>query len=113
LPAVLLFSYGTLQKKDIQIANFGRELKGRDDAVPRYTLGTVPVLDPKVAALTGEWQHATLEPSSDPEAAVLGMVFELTEKELAAADRYEEAAGYRRISVTLRSGANAWVYVHM
>ncbi len=33
----LLFSYGTLQNKRVQIANFGRELTGREDALPGYT----------------------------------------------------------------------------
>jgi gamma-glutamylcyclotransferase (GGCT)/AIG2-like uncharacterized protein YtfP len=109
--SVFLFSYGTLQKKDVQIANFGRELTGRDDVLPGYARRMMPVLDPKVAALTGEWQHAYVEPSSNPEDAVAGMVFEITEEELAAADKYEEAAEYRRIGVTLRSGDQAWVYV--
>ncbi len=29
---VLLFSYGTLQDKAVQLANFGRELVGQQDA---------------------------------------------------------------------------------
>ena len=48
---------------------------------------------------------------SNPEDAVPGTVFEITAHELAAADQYEEGAAYRRIPVTLRSGAQAWVYV--
>ena len=108
---VLLFSYGTLQKKKVQIANFGRELTGREDALPGYARRMVAVIDPKVAALTGEWHLVNVEPCSNPEDAVSGTVFEITEQELAAADKYEEAAAYRRISVTLRSGDQAWVYV--
>ena len=46
--------------------------------------------------------------SSIPEDAV---VFEITDQELAAADKYEDVAEYRRISVTLRSGDQAWVCV--
>lgn len=34
---VLLFSYGTLQHKDVQIATFGRELTGRKDSLLGYT----------------------------------------------------------------------------
>ena len=41
---------------------------------------------------------------------VAGTVFEVTADELQRADRYEVAA-YRRVSVTLRSGRQAWVYV--
>ena len=111
ISTVLLFSYGTLQKKKVQIANFGRELTGREDALPGYARRMVAITDPKVVALSGESHHANLEPSSNPEDAVSGTVFEITEQELVAADRYEEVAEYRRISVTLRSGDQAWVYV--
>ena len=111
IPTVLLFSYGTLQKASIQIANFGRQLCGREDALPGYTRRVMPVADPRIAALIGQSHYATVEPGLDPEEAVPGMVLEITDQELAAADRYETAAGYRRISVRLRSGVQAWVYV--
>jgi len=108
---VLLFSYGTLQKRDIQVAHFGRELTGYRDALPGYSIRMVHVADPAVAAMTGETQHASAEPSSNAGDAIAGTVFEITEQELAAADRYEEAASYRRIAVTLQSGRKAWLYV--
>jgi gamma-glutamylcyclotransferase (GGCT)/AIG2-like uncharacterized protein YtfP len=108
---VLLFSYGTLQKKEVQIANFGRELRGREDALPGYTRGLVPILDPEVVASSGESYYANAEPSANSEDLVRGTVFEVTEQELAAADQYEEPARYGRIFVTLRSGDQAWVYV--
>ena len=101
-PSVLLFSYGTLQERSVQIANFGRELTGRPDALPGYARGVV---------LSGGSTYANAAPSSDPEDAVSGTVFEVTEQELAAADQYEEGADYGRISVTLKSGNRAWVYV--
>jgi gamma-glutamylcyclotransferase (GGCT)/AIG2-like uncharacterized protein YtfP len=110
-PTILVFSYGTLQNKNVQIANFGRELTGRRDALPGYARRMVAITDPKVVALSGESHYANVEPSSNPEDAVSGTVFEITEQELAAADKYEEVAEYRRISVTLRSGDQAWVYV--
>jgi hypothetical protein len=43
VPPVLLFSYGTLQKKNVQIANFGRELTGRADALPGYGCYLLPI----------------------------------------------------------------------
>ena len=64
--AILLFSYGTLQDRKVQVAGFGRELRGT--------------------------------------------VFEITAQELAAADKYE-VSDYKRVSVTLKSGLQAWVYV--
>ena len=108
---ILLFSYGTLQKKDVQIANFGRELTGREDVLPGYARWMVAISDPTLAALSGESLYANVRPSSNPEDAVSGTVFEITGEELAAADEYEELGGYHRISVTLRSGDQAWVYL--
>jgi gamma-glutamylcyclotransferase (GGCT)/AIG2-like uncharacterized protein YtfP len=96
----LLFSYGTLQRNDVQVANFGRELKGRPDVLRGY-----------VRRILGESGHANVEPGSNPDDAVAGTLFELTEDELAAADKYEQPANYHRISVVLNSGARAWVYV--
>jgi gamma-glutamylcyclotransferase (GGCT)/AIG2-like uncharacterized protein YtfP len=110
-PTVLLFSYGTLQNRNVQIATFGRELTGREDALPGYVRRMVMLNNPKIMALTGESRHANVEPSADANDAVSGTVFEVTEQELAAADEYEEAAYYHRLSVTLRSGDQAWVYV--
>ena len=109
----LLFSYGTLQKREIQIAQFGRELTGWPDAVPGYTSRVLTVGDSAIAALVGETQTLNAEPSSNPEDTLTGVVFEITAEELAAADHYEQAAHYRRISVTLRSGTRAWSYVHV
>ena len=108
---VLLFSYGTLQHRDVQVSNFGRELSGREDALPGFARRLVPILDPQLAAASGQSHHANAEPSANPEDAVTGTVFEITGPELEAADKYEEVAGYHRISVTLRSGTQAWVYV--
>ena len=47
---VLLFSYGTLQDKAVQLANFGRELVGQHDdmlgyAPVSYTHLTLPTSD--------------------------------------------------------------------
>ena len=108
---VLLFSYGTLQYKDVQLASFGRELTGRADELPGYVRGKVAIDDPQVIAETGETHYFNAEPSQNPEASVTGTVYELSTAELASADEYEEPAGYRRILVTLRSGTKAWVYV--
>ncbi len=41
---------------------------------------------------------------------VAGTVFEITDEELASADRYE-VADYKRVAATLASGRQAWVYV--
>jgi gamma-glutamylcyclotransferase (GGCT)/AIG2-like uncharacterized protein YtfP len=107
---VLLFSYGTLQDRAVQLANFGRELNGRADAMLGYEQTWVEIVDPQVLATSGKTHHPILKPGNDPLAEIAGMVFEITQAELEAADRYE-VSDYKRVSVTLKSGAQAWVYV--
>jgi hypothetical protein len=106
---VLLFSYGTLQIKAVQMANFGRLLCGRPDLLPGYTLVPIIIDDPAVIALSGKSQHMIAKRSNASD-EVTGMVFEITTEELAAADRYE-VAEYTRVQATLKSGLKAWVYV--
>jgi gamma-glutamylcyclotransferase (GGCT)/AIG2-like uncharacterized protein YtfP len=107
---ILLFSYGTLQDRQVQIANFGRELIGRADALPGYRQTMVAIGDPQVVTTSGKTHHPIVEPGSNPSDEVTGTVFEITARELAAADEYE-VSDYRRIAVTLKSGVQAWVYV--
>lgn len=106
----LLFSYGTLQLPEVQRSTFGRELDGRPDAIVGYDLDYVTITDPHVVAVSGSDRHPILRPSDAQDAAVPGTVFEISTAELAAADEYEVDA-YQRISVPLRSGSRAWVYV--
>ncbi|HZA09670.1 gamma-glutamylcyclotransferase family protein [Mycobacterium sp.] len=107
---LLLFSYGTLRQREVQLATFGRELDGHADAIVGYELDYVRITDPNVIATSGSDRHPILKPTNRPGARVEGSVFEITEAELAAADDYE-VDDYRRILVPLRSGPRAWVYV--
>lgn len=107
---VLLFSYGTLQDPAVQRANFGRELKGRADSLPGYTQRLVEITDPAVLATSGKTHHPIVQKSADAADEIAGTVFEITAEELAAADDYE-VADYKRVSVLLKSGVDAWVYV--
>jgi ribosomal protein S10 len=104
--SVLLFSYGTLQDKAVQLANFGRELSGRPDAIVGYTQTLIAIDNPKVVATSGKTHHPVVQPSSNPADEVRGTVFEVTVQELAAADEYE-VSEYKRVLVLLRSGARA------
>ncbi|GIF65030.1 hypothetical protein Ais01nite_30650 [Asanoa ishikariensis] len=106
----LLFSYGTLRDPAVQRANFGRELGGHADALPGYTMGLLEITEPAVIALSGTAHHPVVAPSANPTDRVEGMVFELTDEELVAADGYE-VSDYRRALCPLTSGAQAWVYV--
>ncbi|KAA1430510.1 gamma-glutamylcyclotransferase family protein [Mycolicibacter arupensis] len=106
----MLFSYGTLQLAEVQRSTFGRELDGRPDAIVGYELDYVTITDPQVVAVSGSNRHPILRPTAARDASVPGMVFMISSAELAAADEYEVDA-YRRVSVPLRSGDQAWVYV--
>ncbi|MBM9487021.1 gamma-glutamylcyclotransferase [Pseudomonas sp. ICBG1301] len=107
---VLLFSYGTLQDQAVQLATFGRELKGRVDSLPGYKQSWVDITDPAVLAASGKTHHPIVQESRDLSDEIAGTVFEISEQELFAADKYE-VADYRRVGVVLKSGASAWVYV--
>ncbi|KJK15162.1 gamma-glutamylcyclotransferase family protein [Pseudomonas sp. 2(2015)] len=107
---VLLFSYGTLQDKAVQLANFGRELVGQEDQMLGYSQAWVEITDPQVLATSGKTQHPIVTPSSNADDSVPGMVLQISEAELAAADAYE-VSDYKRVAVTLASGLTAWVYV--
>lgn len=104
-----LFSYGTLQQASVQLANFGRRLKGRADVLAGWRLSTVEIKDPDVLAQSGLAIHKILVPGEASD-EIDGVVFEVTPQELRAADAYE-TSDYRRVKARLRSGAEAWVYV--
>jgi gamma-glutamylcyclotransferase (GGCT)/AIG2-like uncharacterized protein YtfP len=104
-----LFSYGTLQQESVQLANFGRKLKGSADLVMGWRLTAVQITDPKVLALSGLAVHKIMVPG-DLTDEVDGVMFEISPQELQAADSYE-TADYKRVRVKLRSGTEAWVYV--
>ncbi|HLW73795.1 MAG TPA: gamma-glutamylcyclotransferase family protein [Gammaproteobacteria bacterium] len=104
-----LFSYGTLQQETVQLANFGRKLKGRADVVVGWRLASIEINDPMVVGLSGLALHKILVPG-EPSDEVDGVVFEISPEELEAADAYETDA-YKRVEVRLRSGTEAWVYV--
>jgi hypothetical protein len=110
LPTIRLFSYGTLQLERVQLATFGRLLHGTPDAMVGYRLEPMEIADREVIAISGSSVHTNLVLSDDPADEVPGTVFELTTADLAAADDYE-VDGYERVSIRLRSGVEAFVYI--
>lgn len=104
----LLFSYGTLQFDKVQLESFGRLLKGYKDTLMDYRLEDIEIKDPKVLELSGKKFHPMAIVSVGD--TVEGMVFEVTEEEIEQSDRYE-VSDYKRQSIQLKSGVNAWVYV--
>ncbi|PHV17907.1 UDP-N-acetylmuramate--alanine ligase [Janthinobacterium sp. BJB1] len=104
-----LFSYGTLQQPEVQLATFGRLLDSRPDRLPGYRLGLLAIDDAQVVATSGKTHHpiATRGAATD---GVPGAVLAVSPGELLQADGYE-VADYRRERVTLASGMQAWAYV--
>ena len=106
----LLFSYGTLQQPEVQLANYGRELDGEPDALLGYRLEPVVIDDPNVVEVSGKAVHAIARATGNVTDRVAGTVFELSEAELRSTDAYETRA-YSRIEVSLELGRSAFAYV--
>jgi gamma-glutamylcyclotransferase (GGCT)/AIG2-like uncharacterized protein YtfP len=107
----LLFSYGTLQQEDVQLSTFGRLLHGQRDELRGFEQSLVRIEDPDVVAASGKTHHANVTSNGKSDSRVSGMVFDITDDELAAADQYEQIATYKRVVAVLASGKQAWVYV--
>ena len=74
-----------------------------------FELSTKKIEDPAFVATSGKSEHAIVTFTGKDDSRVSGMVFEVTEAELAKSDAYEPA-GYGRVLGTLVSGRQAWVY---
>ncbi|GAA3689040.1 gamma-glutamylcyclotransferase [Nonomuraea antimicrobica] len=106
---VVLFSYGTLRRRAVQLSVFGREIAGAPDRLPGYRLSMLEITDPHVIAVSGATHHPILTATGDPADLVEGTALQITADELAAADAYE-VDDYRRALVPLESGRRGWVY---
>ena len=107
-----LFCTAQLQRNEVQMATFGRLLRGEPDVLLSYELTQIPILDPQMAVAAGRAAHANVTFNGDRTSQVTGVVFEVTDAELEAVDCYEAVAGYQRREVTLASGTAAWVYLN-
>ncbi|MGW0300146.1 gamma-glutamylcyclotransferase family protein [Streptomyces anthocyanicus] len=105
-----LFTYGTLQMPEVQLARFGRLLHGRRDRLPGFRTMEILIADSEVIAVSGTDRHLLVVPSANPGDAVEGSVLRLTDEELSAADDYE-VDDYTRVEVVLASGTKAWAYL--
>lgn len=105
-----LFSYGTLQDEKVQLATFGRKLKGKHDSMVGYKLSTLKITNPEVIKISGKDIHHVIEYTGNTKDEVNGMVFEVTADELSGSDKYE-IADYERIEVDLKSGIKSYVYI--
>lgn len=108
----LLFSYGTLQQDDIQLSTFGRLLNGHRDELVGFAPALVKIEPPELAVRLGKTHHNDARRTASESDRVAGMVFEVTDAELARCDDYEKEFDYDRVMAPLASGKEAWVYVH-
>jgi hypothetical protein len=105
----LLFSYGTFLQDAVQLSAFGRLLDGDADELVGFEKTALCVDDPEFVVTCAEAYHSIVRFTGRSESRVSGVVFEISDSELASADAHEPA-GFRRIFTTLASGKQAWVY---
>lgn len=105
----LLFTYGTLQRPEVQLDTFGRLLEGSPAALPGYTIVYEDIRDRRLVDASEPTRHPILRRTGNPLDKAVGVVARVTLIELEAADEFE-ATLYRRIRVTLADGSAAWVY---
>ena len=110
MPTECLFSYGTLQLESVQRELFGRVLTGERDSLPQFETALLLIQDPAEAASLGKTHHAIAKFTGNITDEIAGTSLLVTQEELLKADAYEPPE-YKRVSVVLRSGTHAWVYV--
>ena len=93
-----LFVYGTLMDPTVQLAVFGRAIRGRPDTLADFEKSSIRL---------GGRVYPIIKPESG--SSVKGLVISVTPAELAHIDQYEGEA-YRRKKVNLISGKKVWVY---
>ncbi len=100
-----LFSYGTLRSKQIQMQVFNRLLTGTADQLLSYKLKSLQIEEE-----FGMADYVVAVPSEIHSDIIHGVVFNITEAELAKVDIFESNA-YKRVQVKLKSGIVAWIYI--
>ncbi len=95
-----IFSYGTLIDDRVQQALFHRNLENTPDVLPGY----------RIAEKKMYGRYLVVERTGNPQDSVPGYALAVKEEELTIADTYE-GESYERITVKLKSGINAWLYV--
>jgi len=109
--APAIFSYGSLQQEAVQVSLYGRASPGESDELLDCVLTLIEIPKSHKAAGSGLTHYKNVEVSPGSGSRVSGTVFEVTTRELAMTDVYEQESDYVRVSVVLASGRSAWVYV--
>ncbi|OIQ21028.1 MAG: UDP-N-acetylmuramate--alanine ligase [Flavobacterium sp. MedPE-SWcel] len=106
-----LFSYGTLQLEQVQIATYGRVLSGSKDILKHYKLENLKITDQAVLEKNKQQFYPIAIKTNNPNDSIKGIIFEITEQELIETDKYE-VSDYKRVSKVFESGKKAWVYIN-
>lgn len=104
-----LFSYGTLQKVNVQLELFGRSLKSSKDTLRGYRVSPIVIKDEIFLSKTSQANQLIAIISNNKNDAIEGSVLEVSREELLLSDKYEPE-DYQRIQVELESGKKAWIY---
>lgn len=104
-----LFSYGTLQKAEVQLKLFGRSLNGAKDILKGYKLSSIEIKDESFLSKGEQKEQLTAVFTNNKNDFIEGTVFEISGEELFTADKYEPD-NYKRLKVKLESGKKAWLY---
>ncbi|HLD15091.1 MAG TPA: gamma-glutamylcyclotransferase family protein [Candidatus Nanoarchaeia archaeon] len=94
----LLFVYGTLREKTVEREATGHTFEGIPDILEGYNKKYVHLHGepyPIIHRLDNSFVH--------------GLILNVTKKDLAKIDKYEDKI-YERVLVVLKSGKKAWVY---
>lgn len=105
-----LFSYGTLQKKQVQMETFGRVLEGDPDILTGYRLEMLEITDSEVLRKSSQKFHPVLKFSGNREDKTKGILFDVTDEEILQADEYE-VNDYQRAEAVFESGRSGFVYI--
>ena len=105
-----LFSYGTLQERDVQFELFGRHLNGSKDVLRSFKASLIELRDEDFVSHSERRKYYIATLSDNENDAIEGMALEVSEEELSVTDNYEPEE-YKRERVTLESGKQAWIYV--
>jgi len=105
-----LFSYGTLQLEKVQLASFGRVLKGTEDILTGYKLEKVRITDKEVLKKSEQEFHPIAICTNDKNDKIKGTLYKISTQELKEADSYE-VADYTRVLVTFESKKQGWIYI--
>jgi gamma-glutamylcyclotransferase (GGCT)/AIG2-like uncharacterized protein YtfP len=99
-----LFTYGTLQDKDIQENLFGRTLQGTPETLIGYELNEIQIEEE-----FGIVHYPIIMETNNSNDTIGGILYEVTMNDLHQADLYE-GLHYKRVEVQLQSNQKAWAY---